>query len=105
MFIYNITIKTDWRIQEAWLAWVQEVFIAEAMKSRCFSHYLLVRLREVDEEEGPTYAIQLYADDRLRYNTFTERFLPQLEARSFDKWGNNVLSFGTLMELVKKGEQ
>jgi len=101
MFIYNITLKAGWEIHHAWLIWMQNVHIAHIMSSGCFDNYQLVRLREVDEEEGPTYALQLYAASKADYDRYIELFLPIAEEKSYEKWGNNVLSFSTLMEIIR----
>lgn len=99
MLIYNITLKIDWSIQPQWLAWIKQVYIQNIMSSGCFVKHQLVRLREIEEEEGPTYALQLYALSKQKYNEFIEYFLVENEALSYEKWKNGVLSFSTLMEI------
>lgn len=101
MLIYNITLKIDWAIQPEWLQWMQEVYIIALMNTGCFVQHQLVRLLEIDEEEGPTYALQLYASNRKSYNDYIQMHLPQIEKLSYDKWGGDVMSFGTLMESVQ----
>ena len=100
MLIYNITLKTDWTIQPQWLAWMKETYINIIMESRCFNKHQLVRLLEIEEDEGPTYALQLYAVNREKYNSYIENFLLENEAFVYETWKGNVLSFSTLMEVV-----
>ncbi|HEY1022825.1 MAG TPA: DUF4286 family protein, partial [Flavisolibacter sp.] len=64
MIIYNVTIKVDASIADAWLAWLLEEHIPEVMQTGCFSDKKVVRLLEVDESEGPTYAIQYSAESK-----------------------------------------
>ena len=102
MLIYNMTIKTEWAIQQHWLLWMHEIYIPRIMQSGCFITYQLMRLLAIDEEEGPTYALQLYAAGHNEYNCFNENFLPETEKLSYEKWGNSILCFPTLMEIIGK---
>lgn len=101
MLIYNITLKIEWAIQPEWLQWMQEVYITALMNTGCFTQYQLVRLLDVDEEEGPTYALQLYAINRKNYNDYRQMHLPQMQKMSYEKWNGDVMSFSTLMESVQ----
>ena len=53
MIIYNVTIKIDWTIHDAWLAWMQQVHIPELVATGCFTRSQLVRLLDTDERKGP----------------------------------------------------
>ncbi len=80
---------------------MRDSYIDLAMKSGCFTKHQLVRLLEVDDEEGVTYALQLYADTKADYNRYIENYLPQNEIVSYEKWGGDVVSFSTLMQIVE----
>ncbi len=101
MLIYNITLKINWTIQQKWLAWMKEIYITTIMNTGCFISHQWVRLLDIDEEEGPTYALQLYAESRKMYNVFLETYLPHTEIMHYEKWGNDVLFFSTLMEIME----
>ena len=100
MLIYNVTTQVTWSIHDAWLAWMQEVHIPEVMATGCFEKYQLVRLLETDEEEGPTYAVQYYAQGRPQYETYISRYSPALRQKTLDAWGNQFMAFRSLMETV-----
>ena len=100
MLIYNITLKIEWAIQPQWLAWMKNVYIKTIMESGCFERHQLVRLLEIEEDEGPTYALQLYAASHEKYNWYIENFSPENEALVYETWKGDVLSFSTLMEVV-----
>lgn len=103
MLIYNITMQAEWSIHEEWLQWIYDVYIPFAINSGCFAKYQLVKLLEVDEAEGPAYALQLYAQSKADYNRYTALYLPQIEQQSFEKWEGSLVSFATLMEVVADG--
>lgn len=100
MFIYNVTLKVDNSIHADWLDWMTQVHIPEVMATGCFEKYQFVRLLEVDEAEGPTYAAQYYAVSKAQYNRYIEMYAQKLRQEGFDKWGNRFIAFRTLMEVV-----
>jgi len=100
MFIYNVTIKIQESIHEAWLQWLKEVHVPEVLATGCFTNATIVRLLEVDDSEGPTYAIQYVAESKALYNRYIEKFAGILRQKSFDKWGNQFMGFRSLMQVI-----
>ncbi len=100
MFIYNITIKFEWAIGAAYMKWMQEKHIPDIMNTGYFEKYQFVKLLDIDEEEGPTYALQLYAADRAKYETYIQHHAPALREESKQLWGDRCMTFRTLMEVV-----
>lgn len=101
MIIYNVTVKVDWGIHDAWLAWMQQVHIPEVVSTGCFTHSQLVRLLDVDEKEGPTYAAQYFAESKADYNRYIELHSVSMKQKSFDKWGEQFIVFRSLMQIVQ----
>ncbi len=100
MFIYNITIKVDKDIHDAWLEWQKKEHIPDLMNTGCFTHVVILRLLEVDESEGFTYVVQCHAPGRALYNRYIENFSTDLRKKSLDKWGHKFIAFRTIMEVV-----
>jgi len=100
MLIYNITTKVDWSIHEQWVAWMKETHIPDMMKTSCFIQSQFVRILDIDETDGPTYATQLYADNKDNYNRYIEMFAAALRQEAIDTWGNLFIGFRSLMEVV-----
>jgi hypothetical protein len=55
---------------------------------------------ELDDSEGPTFATQFRAASRADYNRYIEIHAPALRNSSLEKWGDKIIGFRTLMELV-----
>ena len=100
MFIYNITIKVDPVIHQAWLAWMNDQHIPFILSTGKFTGHQLLRLREVDDSDGPTYALQLFADSKADYNAFKALHEGAVSQAQKAAWGAKMLSFSTLMEIV-----
>jgi len=100
MIIFNVTSKVSWSIHDAWLEWMKLIHIHEVMSTGLFSGNRFVRLLETDEEDGPTYAVQYYLDDMDDYNTYIDKHAPGLREKVLQKWGGEVISFRSLMEVI-----
>lgn len=104
MIIYNATVKAEQSIADAWLQWMFDEHIPDTMRTGCFSGYRVVRLLDIDDSEGPTYAFQYNAESKADYNRYIELYAPELSRRSFDKWGDAFIAFRSLMEVVEKDD-
>jgi hypothetical protein len=100
MFIYNVTIKVANEIATEWLQWLKEEHVPEVLASDCFSKATIARLLEIDDSEGPTYAIQYLAESKGLYNHYIEKFAGNLRQKSFDKWGDRFIAFRSLMQVI-----
>lgn len=100
MYIYNITTKVSWPIQEDWVSWMKEKHIPEVMNSGCFTEFRFVKLLETDETDGLTYAVQYFAASKADYEYYIQHFAPSLRNDATAKWGEHFISFRSLMELV-----
>ncbi|HEX4958500.1 MAG TPA: DUF4286 family protein [Lacibacter sp.] len=100
MIIYNVTIKVEWAIHDQWLQWMQQEHMPELISTGCFYQSQLLRLIEVDEEEGPTYAAQYYAESKALYNQYIEKFSVEKREKAFQKWGSRFIAFRSVMQVV-----
>ncbi len=100
MLIYNVTIKIEHSIAEAWFNWLKEEHIPDIMGTGCFTHAVILRLVEVDDTEGPTYAVQYHASGRENYNRYISQFAEEMRKRSSTKWGDKFIAFRSVLETV-----
>lgn len=100
MIIYNVTTKVDNSIATDWLQWMKETHIPEVIATGCFSKYHIMRLIEVDDTDGPTYAIQYTAESKALYNRYISEFAPELRQKTLQQWGNKVIAFRSVLQMV-----
>lgn len=98
--IYNITNKVSHHIHQEWLVWMQSHHIPAVLATGCFLKAVLLRLKGVDDEEGPTYAVQYHAASEADYERYLSDFSTNLRQESLDQWGNQFIAFRTVMEVV-----
>ena len=100
MIIYNVTIKVDTSIADDWIVWMKSEHIPGMLITGCFREANILRLLEVDDSEGPTYAIQYKADSKSAYENYIDAHSVKMRNDSFAKWGNKFIAFRSLMEVV-----
>jgi hypothetical protein len=100
MIIYNVTIKLSNSIASEWLPWMKHEHIPQVMATGCFTAHRLVRLLDVDDDEGPTYAAQYFATTREMVDKYLDHYAARLRNESFVKWGDQFIAFRSLMEVV-----
>jgi Domain of unknown function (DUF4286) len=100
MIVYNVTIKITEAIHHEWLQWLKEEHVHEVIRTGCFTHATILRLMEVDETEGPTYAVQYFAESKSLYNNYIEHHAAIMRQKSFDKWGDQFIAFRSVMQVV-----
>lgn len=101
MIVYNVTSKLDWSIHDAWVKWMLEEHIPEVVATGCFKNGLLLKLLEIDEEDGPTYTVQYFAETKQQQEEYVQQHAAALRQKVFDKWGNRIIAFRSIMEVVQ----
>lgn len=100
MIIYNVTVKVDPSIANAWLNWIKEEHVGEILGTGCFTNAKIMKLLETDDSEGPTYAIQYFAESKSNYNLYIDKYAAAMRQKSFEKWGNKFIAFRSVMQVV-----
>jgi hypothetical protein len=73
--------------------------IPEVMETSMFDEYKLCRIKEY-EENGVTYAIQYIAPSRENFDLYNKEFAPALQQKHRLKYGESVLAFRTVLEII-----
>ena len=79
---------------------MKQEYIPQILDTGCFFEYRILKLLEVNDEEGPTYAIQFHTMTTENYQRFVERYDKYLRQQSHQKWRYQVVSFSSLMEVL-----
>lgn len=101
MIIYNVTSKVAFEIESDWVKWMLEEHLQEVVATGCFTHAQLLRLLETDDEDGATYSAQYFATTKELQEQYVATFAPTLREKVISKWGNRMISFRSVLELVQ----
>ncbi len=100
-FIYNVTIQVLEEIHAEWLNWLKEEHVPDVLNTGCFQKATILRVLDLQDAEGPTYAIQYLAENPMQYDRYIENHATEMRSKSFDKWGNRFIAFRTIMEVIQ----
>ena len=100
MIVYNITTKIHYPVAASWLQWQQQEHIPEIMQLGLFTEYRLFQLLEQEDAEGKTYVVQFAAINIENYHRYLNEFSASLRQKAFNKWGNQFISFRSLLEVI-----
>ncbi|TAD95413.1 MAG: DUF4286 family protein [Bacteroidetes bacterium] len=101
MIIYNVTTSVDHAIDEKWLEWMRNSHIPEVMQTNMFTGYKFLKLlTDQEDSTGKTYAVQYFCDNLEKYQKYQRLYAPKLQADVKSKFGEQCLSFRTLLEVI-----
>ena len=100
MLIYNVTLKIEWDISADWVEWMKKEHIPQVMDSGCFVRFQFIRILQIDDTEGPTYAVQYHAASNEDYELYLQEFAPVLREHTTKRWGTQIIAFRSIMQLV-----
>lgn len=98
--VYNVTTKVSPAIHTPWLQWMRFEHVPAVLATGCFFKALMLKLKTEDEEDGITYTVQYFAETEVRYEEYIANYAHLLRQEAFAKWGNEFISFRTVMQVV-----
>ena len=101
MIIYNVTCSVDPSVSEDWLQWIKDVHIPDVMECGIFKKAQINKVLS-EKERGITYAIQYSCETMKDLHHYQVNFAPQLQKKHIKKYGDKVVAFRTLLEVVEK---
>ncbi len=99
MIIYNVTVKVENEIHDAWLQWMRSIHIPEVMATGCFEKNELAKVL-VDDTDGQTYSIQYRCRERSLLEQYFEMHAPKLQEEHLTRYKDKFVAFRTLLELI-----
>lgn len=100
MLVYNITIKVDKDIHLQWMDWMKTEYLPEHMDTGLFSSQRMLRILDIDETDGFTYALQFELTGISDFERYISVQSTVFQNNARRKWGEKMLSFATIMEVV-----
>lgn len=99
MIIYNITNNIENDVREEWLQWMKTVHIPDVMRTGYFIENMICKVL-VNEEQGTTYSVQYTCNSIQDYEEYKQLHAPRLQKEVANKFGNKLVAFRTLLEIV-----
>lgn len=99
MFILNITFKVSWPVYETWLDWLKLNWLPK-MSNGQMQDVLMLRLLDVDESDGATFAIQFKVSSIALLEQLEQQWLQEGQEQMHRVWGTECVHFATKMQVV-----
>ena len=99
MFLYNVTHIVEDTVVDDWLVWMEKVHVPKIMATGNFITHKLWRVID-SPNEGVTYSNQFFFEELEQYVAYMETYAPEFEAEIKERFGENVLSFTSILQDV-----
>jgi hypothetical protein len=101
MVVYNVTCHISSDMEAEWLNWMRGEHLPEVMATGCFLDVKMMRLlTQADDDEGVNIAVQYTAQSMVDYERYRDNFAPALQAKTREKYGDRVLAYRSLLEVI-----
>ncbi len=102
MIIYNVTCNMQTKLAEEWLQWMKLEHVPEVLETGCFLDYKILKLLNNDsDDEGVNYAIQYTCENLETLERYRRDFGPALMEKTFKRYGNTVLAYRSVLEIIE----
>ncbi len=102
MILLNTTFHVHNSVENDFLDWVHETYIAQAMGTGLFSDPIVSRILIETDPEGKSYAVQLRAKSHDLASKWHDKEAGLLKNALAVKYGERILHFTTFMEIVNR---
>jgi hypothetical protein len=101
MLIYNTTFHIEDDIRDAYLEYMKQQYIPEAVNSGFVYAPCFARIHPQHEERGASYSLQLKVKNMDTLNYWLETEGKRLQLELSVKFGNKAAGFATLLEEIE----
>lgn len=101
MYIYNVTINIDEKVQAEWLVWIEN-HVEKILDTGCFTSAKMTEVLVEEEMGGLTYSIQFTASSREDLDEYYKTHADALRSEANLKFADKMLVFRTELKLVKE---
>ncbi|GAB3991502.1 DUF4286 family protein [Spirosoma daeguense] len=98
MIVYNTTYSVAVDVAEDWVRWMKRFYLPAALATSLPANHRILRLLTELDNGGTTYSVQFDFATLADYETFQELHADVLRQRIQHRFGNQYVSFDTLLE-------
>lgn len=100
MIIYNVSVRVEHDITEAWVKWMKDVHIPDLIATGLFVEAKLCQLLEHDDDEAVTFVAQYFCENMDAYNSYISTHATRMREKAFAQFGNKFIAMRTIMEVL-----
>ncbi|MBP9016660.1 MAG: DUF4286 family protein [Paludibacteraceae bacterium] len=100
MLIFNTTYLVENEFYPQWINWVQASLIPFMMSTADFSEPQIAKVLTGESVKETSYSVQFKISDKSKLNDWMQKHGEDFSQLCTAKFGNHVLYFSTLLELI-----
>lgn len=100
MYIYNVTVHVEPKVENDWLEWMKEVHLPEMIATGKFIEAKLFKVITDQNQGGVSYATQYLCNSVVEYKAYLKENAATLQQKASDRFGNTILAFRTQLEEI-----
>lgn len=104
MILYNTTYNVADEVAADWLRWMQRFYLPAVQATGLTTGHKILRLLTELDNGGATYSVQLDFASLETYQTYQTQHADSLRQRIQHRFGNQLVSFDTLLEVIMNDE-
>jgi hypothetical protein len=101
MILYNITFTVNNEIEEDFVQWMKDTHIPDIFDTGLFLEHKFFRLLNSPDDSITNYSLQFFTENTGKLIEYEKSFAHPLRFQTQARYGEKVMAFRTLMELVK----
>ncbi|VBB45685.1 conserved hypothetical protein [uncultured Paludibacter sp.] len=102
MLIYNTTYVVENKKINHWKKWIEEIHIPFMRKTGKFTSPQIAKLLFPENTETTSFSVQFKIRDLEMLGIWSELYAEALQNEISKKFGNDVLPFSTVMEVIEQ---
>ncbi|PIF01727.1 MAG: hypothetical protein CR965_01515 [Paludibacter sp.] len=102
MYIYNTTYFVSKDIFSVWIEWVKSIHIGDMTRMGFSSPQIFKVLTTDSEQKELSISVQFTIESLEKLNEWKERYLVILKRDIYHRFGEKVLPFDTVLEIITK---
>lgn len=100
MFIYNVTVHVEPKVEQEWLNWMKEDHLPKMIQTGQFLNAKLFKVITDQDHGGISYATQYHCSSRKEYENYIALHAKALSQDAIERFGNTILAFRTQLEEI-----
>jgi hypothetical protein len=89
------------KVYGSWLKWINEEHVPFMLKTGAFSQPQVAKVLANETQEGTSFSVQFHIFDMPTLEIWNEQYGEEFEKSCLEKFGTEVLSFSTVLELIR----
>jgi hypothetical protein len=105
MLIYNTTYLVENEFYPQWINWIQETLIPFMLSTAGFSEPQIAKVLSGESVKETSYSVQFKISDKSELNDWMQKHGEDFSQLCSAKFGNHVLFFSTMLELITNDDK